>query len=114
MWLRDLTEFDIGIPLLAATQTTYFNSLPNKFFDFIMAGLAVAVSPLPMMEEIVRHHNIGILSADQTPESMASALSRVQPEMINTYKKNALQLARTLNAEAEMEKLKQIYDRLLS
>lgn len=111
--VRRLTKFDIGIPLLAATQTTYYNSLPNKFFDFIMAGLAIAVSPLPMMEEIVRRHNIGILSADQTSESMAISLSSIQPEMINTYKKNAIQLARILNAEEEMKKLKRTYDRLL-
>jgi hypothetical protein len=110
----ELTKFDIGIPLLSATQSTYYNALPNKFFDFIMAGLAIAVSPLPMMAEIVRDHHIGFVASDQTPESMARALNGLLPETINQYKHDSLQLAQSLNAEVEMTKLKKIYDQLLN
>ena len=111
--VRQLSEFDIGIPLLAATQATYVNALPNKFFDFIMSGLAIAVSPLPMMQKIVFEHNVGVVSSDQTAHSMARILNALSTDEINRYKRNSLMLAKSLNAEIEGGKLLNIYQRII-
>jgi glycosyltransferase involved in cell wall biosynthesis len=111
--VRQLSEFDLGIPLLSAVQSTYVNALPNKFFDFIMSGLAIAVSPLPMMQKIVVEHNIGVVSEDQTPQSMARVLNALSTDEINHYKLNSLKLAKSLNAETEGGKLLNIYQRIL-
>ncbi len=112
--VHQLSNYDIGIPLLAVQQSTYFNALPNKFFDFIMSGLAIAVSPLPMMQRIVAEHKIGIVSADQTYQSMAKSLNALSADEINSYKLNSLELAKSMNAETEHQKLLGIYQKILS
>ena len=98
---------------MSVTQSTYFNALPNKFFDFIMAGLAIAVSPLPMMQKIVVEHNIGVVVEDQTPQSMARVLNALAADDINKYKLNSLKLAKSMNAETESEKLLSHYQRII-
>lgn len=108
-----LTKFDIGIPLIRANTLSYINALPNKFFDYIMAGLSIAVSPLPSMKKIIEKHGIGVIAEDQSISVMAERLNSLTAEKINQFKKNSLELAQTLNAETEMKKLMQIYDELL-
>ena len=107
--IYSLNEFDIGIPFMYYKQGNYFQTLPNKFFDAIMAGLAIIVSPQPMMAEIVQQNDIGMISGDQSPETMAALLNSLTIEKIDEFKRNSLELAKTLNAETEMGKLMKIY-----
>jgi len=107
--IYSLNEFDIGIPFMYFKQGNYFQTLPNKFFDAIMAGLAIIVSPQPMMAEIVQQNDIGMISGDQSPETMAALLNSLTIEKIDEFKRNSLELAKTLNAETEMGKLMKIY-----
>lgn len=109
-----VNRFDVGIPLMRVNKISYFNALPNKFFDYIIAGLAIAVSPLPEMQKIVREHQIGMVAPDQTIDSMVQTLNSLTPEQINEFKKNSLALAKTLNGDVEMQKLMDIYAGLLS
>jgi len=108
-----VNAFDIGIPLMRVNKLSYFHALPNKFFEYIIAGLGIAVSPLPEMAGIVKEHHIGVVSPDQTIESMARLLKDLSAEQINEFKKNSLSLARSLNGDVEMAKLMDIYAALL-
>jgi glycosyltransferase involved in cell wall biosynthesis len=109
-----VNRFDIGIPLMRVNKLSYFNALPNKFFEYITAGLAIAVSPLPEMERIVKEHKIGVISPDQSIDSMVKMLNGLSPDQINEFKRNSLSLAKTLNGDVEMQKLMDIYAGLLS
>ncbi len=111
--MQAIQHFDIGIPFMHFRQQNYFNTLPNKFFDYIMAGLALSVSPQPMMKRIVEENGIGVVSADQEPASMAEKLRKLSPQQIEAYKRSSLCLAQTVNAETEMGKLMGIYEDLL-
>jgi glycosyltransferase involved in cell wall biosynthesis len=112
--IKMLSLFDLEIPLMRAKHLSYYNALPNKFFEGIMAGLGVAVSPLPMMQKIVKDYQLGIVAEDQSPEAMAQKLNSLSAEEINHFKKKALIAARTFNAENEMEKLNHIYQQLVA
>ena len=109
-----IQRFDLGLPLLKVRQMSHFYSLPNKFFQFIMAGLGVVVSPLPTMAQVIDTYAIGKISASQTAEDMASMLNALSADEINTFKRNSLKLARVYNAECEMQKLLLIYESLLA
>jgi glycosyltransferase involved in cell wall biosynthesis len=104
-----INKFDIGIFLLKALNLSYYHTLPNKLFDFVMAGLAVAVYPLPDMIKIIRENNIGIVSKKPSKESMADALNSLEPSEIESFKANSLTMAKKLNAETELEKLIGLY-----
>ncbi len=111
---QEINKFDIGIPLLKTRQLSYYFSLPNKFFDYILAGLGVVIPPLPAMAEIIREHGIGRIAQSQSPKDMADMLNALTTDEINQFKHNSLALAKVYNAEHEMAKLSDIYSELLN
>lgn len=110
----NLAAYDMGIHLLRAINLNHLYALPNKLFDFIMAGLGVAVFPLPEMARIVKEHHIGVLLPDQSLQKMAEAINALTSDQIDVFKKNSLSLAKTLNGDVEMTKLMNIYAEMLS
>jgi hypothetical protein len=111
---KELAVYDFGVHLLTDVNLNHQYALPNKLFDFIMAGLGVAIFPLPEMQKIVTENQIGLVSTDQSLSSMAKALNNLTPDQINEFKRNSLNLAKTLNGDVEMQKLMDIYAGLLS
>ena len=95
-------KFDIGIFLHPPLSLNSRFALPNKFFEFIQARLAVAIGPSPEMARLVKKYEIGIVSDDFSPESMADQLNRITLKDIARWKKNTVIAAEDLCAEREM------------
>ncbi len=104
---------DIGLSWIPPVNFNYANALPNKFFESIMAGLAVATGPSPEMARIIREYNLGMVADSFEPAAMARLLNTLPPEEVNSMKRRSLLAARELNADVEMGKLLDIYRRLL-
>ncbi|PZX57776.1 glycosyl transferase family 4 [Algoriphagus ratkowskyi] len=97
--VSSISEYDIGLFLLPPANFNYLHALPNKFFEFIQARLAIAVGPSPEMANVVKEYELGIVSSDFSVESMHSLLSKLSHDEINTFKRNSNQAAMELNAE---------------
>jgi glycosyltransferase involved in cell wall biosynthesis len=108
-----INEYDMGLFLIPPVNLSYAMALPNKFFEFIMAGLAVAIGPSPAMASIVRQRHLGIVADSFAPADLATRLNRLHHDEIDAMKRHSLAAARELNAEIEMDKLLEIYRRLL-
>jgi glycosyltransferase involved in cell wall biosynthesis len=108
-----INMYDIGLPWIPPVNFNYANALPNKFFESIMAGLAIAVGPSPEMARIVHQYENGVVTDSFEPRVMASLLNALPPEEVNRMKRRSLLAARGLNADVEMGKLLDIYRRLL-
>jgi hypothetical protein len=106
-------SYDIGLLIPKATSFNILHSLPNKFFEFIQARLAVAITPLPEMAAIARKYDCGIVSQDYEPSSMAKELNALTLVRLEQLKAHSSIAARELNSEANMKKLDQIVQRLL-
>lgn len=109
--LHDLA--DVGLFLLPPVDFSYRMALPNKLFEFIMAGLAVAIGPSPEMARVVDAHGCGVVAPDFAPASLAARLSALSAADIDAMKARSLEAARELNAEAEMGRLMALYRALL-
>lgn len=83
---RFLNQFDMGIFLLPGTNFNYRYALPNKFFEYIQARLAVAIGPSIEMAPIVHREGCGIVSDDFTAESLAKAFNQMTSEELQQYK----------------------------
>jgi glycosyltransferase involved in cell wall biosynthesis len=94
-------EFDIGFFALPGHSLHNEYALPNKFFEYAMAGLALCVSDLPEMSSILNRYQLGSTFAKVTPELIASAINEFSRETIDCFKKNSLIAARELCWEAE-------------
>ena len=111
--LDAISAFDIGLPFLKASQKNILNALPNKFFQYIMAGLAIIVPPLPAMAEIIKREGIGCVAQSIDAKAVANMLNSLDRKKIDAYKRDSLGLAKRMNAEIEMDKLLTIYKELL-
>lgn len=98
-----INQYDIGLIIIPPINFNYANGLPNKFFDYIQAGVALAIGPTPEMAEIVKTHNLGVVSENFTPESLAEKISVLSVEQINAFKQATSTAAKEHNAEKNKE-----------
>lgn len=109
-----INAYDIGIHLIPPVNFNNAHALPNKFFEFIMAGLAVMIGPSPEMTRIVQHYNNGVVAADFTAKTLANHLNALTAGQINRMKRNSLEAAKVLNSDFELRKVLETYKHLLS
>ena len=103
--IRAASAADIGIHPLAAIGDQQRFALPNKLFEYTMAGLALCVADLPAMADVVGRYELGVTIASVTPEGIAAAIHTFDQESIGRAKSNALAAARELNWERESKAL---------
>ncbi|MGE5329798.1 MAG: glycosyltransferase [Deltaproteobacteria bacterium] len=108
-----ISEYDIGIYILEPNSFNNKMALPNKFFEFIQARLAVAIGPSPEMARIVKQYDCGIIGEDYSPQSMAKILNSINAEKIDYYKKQSDKLAEIMCAENNQEIVRNLVKRLL-
>lgn len=92
---------DVGLFALPGHSLHNVHALPNKLFEYIMAGLALCVADLPEMSRLTRRHDLGVLIPSATAGSIAAAVNSLSRESIDRFKRNALAAARELNWERE-------------
>lgn len=103
--VREAACFDIGLFALPGHSQQNVHVLPNKFFEYTMAGLALCVSDLPEMTALLRQHDLGRLIPVVTPEAIAAAINGFERAEIDACKRRALEAAKLLNWGAESDRL---------
>ena len=111
--VRRANAYDIGIYLLAPRSDNYRHALPNKFFEFIQARLAVAIGPLPDMAAIVREWGCGVVADDFESATMATALRALTREDVAALKARAHAAAPELSHDRDREVLLDVVRRAL-
>lgn len=97
--------YDIGLFLLPPVNFNYANALPNKFFEFVQGRLAIAIGPSQDMQRLVEQYDLGVVSEDFSPRSLARKLNQLDAAQIARFKENAHKAAPELCAEKNMEHL---------
>ena len=97
----------IGVSLDKDTNPNYRYSLPNKLFDYIMAGTPQLVSDLPEVAGIVRNYNTGMIIKKHDPAHIAECLELMlsDREKLKAWEANCLSAAQELCWEHEEQKL---------
>ena len=106
-------EFDVGLFALPDHSKQNVYVLPNKFFEYTMAGLALCVSDLPEMTRLLRAHNLGVLIEAMSPEAIASAVNQLNRDNLTRYKARALEAAKVLNWQIEGSRFIKLSDRAI-
>ena len=75
----------------------YYGTSPNKFFDYIAAGLAVVNNYPGWLAGMIGEHRCGVAVPPRNPEAFADALCALadDPELLESCGRNARQLAET-------------------
>jgi glycosyltransferase involved in cell wall biosynthesis len=113
--IKETARNDVGICLLEPKSLSYKYSLPNKFFEYIFAGIPVIVSDLPEMKKITKQFQIGEVVDINDPNEMISGIRKVLGKASTNWYRDRLALARkALCWENEEGKLIDIYRRISS
>jgi glycosyltransferase involved in cell wall biosynthesis len=96
-------QFDVGIYSLPPTNFNNEHALPNKFFEYIQARLAIVIAPSPEMVRLVKQYELGVVAEDFSPRGMAHAIRGLTVEQIDQFKANASKHAYELSAEKNRE-----------
>jgi glycosyltransferase involved in cell wall biosynthesis len=103
--IRTAAAADIGLLALPASSRHNLHALPNKIFEYIMAGLALCISDLPDMAQVVREHALGRLIEAVTPEGIARAVNSFDAAEIRACRARSRTAALALNWDAECRTL---------
>lgn len=86
---------DLGMQCLANVPAFYFGTSPNKFFDYIAAGLPVLNNYPGWLAEMISDHDCGFVVPPENPEAFADALEGAADDRAHLRRKgkNAAALA---------------------
>jgi glycosyltransferase involved in cell wall biosynthesis len=93
--------FDIGLMALPGHSAHTRFALPNKLFEYMMAGLALAVTDLEEMTALLYDTGAGFSLGDGSASAIAAALNAVMPEDISRMRAAALEAAKRYNWDTE-------------
>jgi len=91
-------QYDVGLFLCEPSNFNLRHCLPNKFFEFIHARLAVAIGPSVEMAPYVRRFGCGVVSDDFEPASLARVLAETSASRFSEMKKASHRAALELNS----------------
>ena len=67
---------DLGLQILDNVPAFYYGTSPNKFFDYIAAGLPVLNNYPGWLAELIQHHRCGFAVPPTNPKAFADALEQ--------------------------------------
>ncbi|NBC17673.1 MAG: glycosyltransferase [Bacteroidetes bacterium] len=107
---------DVGITLLEDTCLNHRFALPNKLFEYLMAGLPVLASDLPEIRSVVDGHEVGLLVDPSDRRALVDALRRLVRDASarRRWAANAPSVFETFSWEAASQRLQRTYSDLLS
>jgi len=107
-------NYDIGLYLLPPISFNHKYSLPNKLFEYIQARLAIAIGPSPEMSNYIKKYNLGIVSDNFEPKSLAKEINKLTKEKIEYYKNQSNKYAYELSQEKNQLIFESIIDASLT
>lgn len=78
--------YDVGVFFLPPNSFNYQYALPNKFFEFVQARLAIAIGPSPEMAALVRKYGCGVVAESFEPLALARLLQNLDPAGLASLK----------------------------
>jgi len=112
--VRRLTPWDIGFNILEPLNYNHRHALPNKFFDYIHAGLATVCSDTVTGRDFVERYGIGWVVEQVTPESLARLLLSLTPDDIAARKQASLRLREQIHAQKEESQMVGLVNRVMA
>ncbi len=108
---------DLGLVIYRPHSISVQHSLPNKVFEYLMAGVPVLASSLDAVEEIIQTYEVGRILPSLEPEVIGRTISEMLADQagLERMRSNALQAsARELRWDIEQKRLLALYHELLA
>jgi glycosyltransferase involved in cell wall biosynthesis len=105
---------DLGISIIENTCLSYYFCMPNKLFEYAMAGLPVLVSNMKDMSKLVVDNNMGAVIGDFTAAGVNRAIDDLTMQDLTVMKANAYRVACENEWVVQEQKMLSAYQSMLS
>ncbi len=109
-----LAQADVGIVCFHPTLS-HINSMPNKLFEYMCAGIPVVASNFPLWKKIIERNKCGICVNPLEPREIAKAIEYLMEHSDEAQKMGANgkeAILQKYNWENESKKLLKVYEEL--
>lgn len=110
--LQYTASADFGITLIEDLCLNYKYCLPNKLFEYMMAGLPVICSNLPEMRRVVESSLVGIVLSEHTVKALCDGVMRISQFEPAVYDGSIKKARLHYNWEQQEVVLYDMYDNL--
>lgn len=111
--LEYTSSADYGISMIEPVCLSYVYCLPNKVFEYTMAGLPIIVSALPEMKRFIEENRIGMsVDFNDNIENLKDDFIKFSKEDYSGYRNNLNNTANKFNWEEQEKFLLKIYKSL--
>lgn len=110
---KTLNQYDVGAYWIPPYSTNARLALPNKFFDFVQARLALALGPTVEMAKLVNEYDLGVIADGFDVPDIVNSLKTLTPENVWQAKQASHKAASKLSFENEAETARNIMRELL-
>jgi glycosyltransferase involved in cell wall biosynthesis len=113
--LREMAKTTyIGVAVPEKDGLNQYLALPNKFFDYIHAGLPQVTVDYPEYRKLNKKWEVAVLISDLAPKRIAAALNNLLDDTVlyERLRQNCLKARESLNWQEEEKKLIAFYQTL--
>lgn len=107
--LEYTSSADFGASLIENTCLSYYYCMPNKLFEYAMAGLPILVSNMKDMSHLVENESIGAVINDFSIEGINNTIDGFLSQDLDKMKNNAYQVACSNSWEIQESKMLEAY-----
>lgn len=102
---------DIGAYVIQNTNRSYYYSLGNKLFEYIMCGLPIISTNLPSPKKIIGN-DLGVILDQDDPNNIKNALDKIVANGLESYRPKLEEAAKIYNWETQEKILLDVYKNL--
>jgi glycosyltransferase involved in cell wall biosynthesis len=106
--VESAADADVGLHLLPVI------AMPNKVFEYVMAGLMLVTCDLPELSGLVRRYQLGHVLEALTPDALASCVNGLDRAKLASQRERSLAAARELCWDREKERFLALCERCVS
>jgi glycosyltransferase involved in cell wall biosynthesis len=104
---------DIGLSLIEKRCLSYYYSMPNKVFEYWMAGLPVIITDLYELKKHVISNEVGWVIEHETSEPLLKIITDMKSDEIRKYTKNTKKVVSQYNWENQEKRMINAYQEML-
>ena len=103
---------DVGLVSVKPTCLSYLYCLPNKLFEYILAGVPVLSNDLPDCRALIETYEVGQTVTSDTPAAWRDALRALKTDGTQRFRSGLEKAQSALSWQHESQTLLRIYDEL--
>ncbi|MEM1043956.1 MAG: glycosyltransferase [Bacteroidota bacterium] len=106
---------DLGVHIPRPITLSIYLALPNKLFEYLMAGLPVVVADIPEMKRVVEGHEVGLTVDPRDRDAVAEAIRRALADAgaRQRWRANIPGVFEAYRPETSRDRFQQVYRDLL-